>query len=176
VKVVPVRASWDVPAAWRDGPFGDLLAHQNLGAPLRRRERAALLLACCIDHRIALRLPEGFAYEVRVGGANLAAVPFNLSYAVGLKGIRHVAIVAHPGCGAAGLLSRREEMVRGLVAAGWDAAEAARHFDAHAPLWDVADPVLFAARQAQRLPVDYPEVAAAAFLYDLGDGTLSIVT
>jgi carbonic anhydrase len=128
-----------------------------------------------MDHRISLRVPDGFAYQVRVGGANLSAVAFNLSYAVAIKGIRHVAIVAHPGCGTAGLLARKDEMVRGLVAVGWDAAQAAEHFDALAPIWDVADPVLFAARQAQRLPTDYPKVAAAAFFYDFADGMLSII-
>ncbi len=176
VTVRPVTASWDVPERWRETPVADLLAYHDLGKPWRRHDRPEILVAACMDARVSLRLPEGFAFVLRVGGANVTPVLFNVSYAIAIKGIRFAAIVAHTGCGTVGLLSRREEFVNGLVTnGGWDAEAAGRHFDLDAPFYDLADPATFAARSAKRLEADYPKVRCAALLYDLSDGMISVV-
>lgn len=175
-RLLRVAATWDVPERWRGTPVADLLAYQNLGRPGSRCERAEILVAACMDHRISFRLPEGFAYVVRVGGANLWPVIFTLSYAVAIKGVRFAALVAHTGCGTAGLLEKREAFVRGLVEnGGWEARAAGEHFDRLAPVWDVADPVEFVARQATRIQEEFPRVRCAALHYDLFDGMLSVV-
>ena len=176
VTVKPVRASWDVPEEWRETPVADLLAYQNLGKPHRRHDRAEILVVACMDHRVTLRLPEGFAYVIRVGGANTTPVMFNVSYAIGVKAVRFVALVGHTGCGTVGLLGKRAEFVAGLVDhGGWDAGAAGKHFDSDAPFYDLADPATFVARSAKRLASDYPKVRVAALLYDIADGSVSLV-
>ena len=92
-----------------------------------------------------------------------------------MKKVRHAAVIAHTDCGAMGLLSKRQEVVRGLTEAGWDAQRAEAHFDERAPLRNLPDPGLFAIRQAKRMAMDDPKVTTAAFLYDLADGCLSIL-
>ena len=175
MKRIPVRASWDVPAAWRDGPFGDLLSYQNMGMPHRTHEKPTLLVAACFDPRVVFRWPAGFTFSLRVPGANLALVPFGPSYAFAVKRVRHAAVIAHTDCGAMGLLGKRAEVVRGLTDTGWDVKRAEAHFDERAPLWNLPDPGLFAIRQAKQMATDYPKITTAAFLYDLADGGLSIL-
>lgn len=176
VRATPVRASWDVPARWRETPVEDLLAYHNLGKPFRRHERAGILVAACMDPRVSFRLPEGFAYVIRVGGANLTPVVFNVSYAIAVKGVAFAAVVGHTGCGTVGLLAKRAEFVEGLVSrGGWTREAAEKHFDLEAPFYDLADPATYALRSAKRLATEYPRLSTVGLLYDLSDGMLSVL-
>ena len=172
----PLKAFWDVPQGLRDTPIGELIAYQNFGKPAQRQDKARLLIGICMDHRASLRVPEGFAYILRVGGANLSPVAFNVSYAVAAKGVRWIALIGHSGCGAVNLRARREEVVSGLVkGVGWSRPDAEKHFDALAPVYEIDDPAAFVARQARLLEHDYPGVIAVPLFMDLADGSLSLV-
>ena len=174
--LVPLKAWWDVPPEWRETPVGDLIAYHSLGRPLRRHERAALLIGTCMDGRIVLRIPEGFAYVLRTAGANLAAVAGNVSYVLGAKGVSFVAVVGHTGCGATNLPSRREELVDGLVVrAGWARERAERHVDEDVLPHGIDDPAEFAFREARWLEREYGKVRAAPLLYDTHDGSLALI-
>lgn len=174
--LVPVRAWWDVPAEWRETPVGDFLAYQNLGRPHVRHDKAVLLIGTCMDGRIALRVPPGFAFILRTAGANLAAVQGNVSYVLGSQAIRFVAVVGHTGCWAVGLEGKRAEIVEGLVSsAGWERHEAVRHVESEVVPHGIDEPAAFAVREAQRIEAAYPRVRAAAMLYDTAEGTVSLL-
>ena len=174
--LVPVTAWWDVPAEWRETPVGEFVAYHSLARPLRRHDHHELLIGTCMDGRIALRLPEGFAYVLRTAGASLAPVAGNVSYVLGTKGIRHVVVLAHTGCGAVGLSGKRAKVVEGLVKnAGWDRGRAEQHFHDEVAPHGIDDPAGFAFREARWIEREYPRVKAVAMLYETGTGGLSLV-
>ena len=173
--VHPVRAWWDVPPAWRDTPVGDLLAYQNLGRPHVRPDAPTLLVGTCMDGRIQLHLPRGFAFVLRTAGANLDAVAGNVSYVLATKGVKYVAVVTHTGCGAVRLGDRQAEVVSGLVDCGWPHERARRHVEEDVVPHGIDDPVAFAHREAHRVESVYRGVRAAPLLYDTAEGTLALV-
>ena len=176
VRIHPVRAFWELPQAWRGTPVEDLLGYQNLSKPFRRHERAELLVGTCMDPRIVLRIPEGFAYVLRTAAGNLAPVDWNVSYVVGAKGVRFVAVVGHTLCGAVGFAGKHPEYEEGLVQnAGWTPERARRHVAERAGVFAIDDAAAFAAREARRIEAEYPRIRAAALLYDVGDHTLAVV-
>ena len=175
-EIRPVRYSWDVPLGMRGTPFGDLLEYHALGRPHGRHEQSSLLVVTCIDHRVTLRVPDRFAYVLRVGGANPNLADFNVSFAIAARGVRWIALVGHTDCGAVRLAARRDEVVEGLVrGGGWERDRAERHVDVHLVDYDIDDPAAFVLREAAALEAEYPGVRAAAFLYDVADGSLSVV-
>src|SRR5689334_5203847 len=95
-----VDAFWDLPETWRGTPVEDLLGYQNHGKPFRTHERPELLIGTCMDARVALRIPVGFAFVLRTAAGNLAPVDWNVSYAVGFWGLQHVAVIGHTQCRA----------------------------------------------------------------------------
>lgn len=129
----------------------------------------------CMDHRKRLRLPEQFAYVLRVGGANLRPSEFNVSYAVAVGGVRSIALIGHTGCGMTNLSSRRGEFIAGLVEAGWRREEAERHFDHFAPRFEIGDPIDFVTTEARRLADRYPAVMVTPLIYRIEDGRLYLV-
>ena len=72
----------DIPAAYSQGPIGDLLRFHNLGFPPREVQQAELLIGMCMDNRKSLRIPDNFAFILRAGGANLRYSEFRVSYAI----------------------------------------------------------------------------------------------
>jgi carbonic anhydrase len=171
-----VDAYWDLPAAWRGTPIEDLLAYQNQGKPHRTHDATDLLIAACMDPRVVLRIPAGFAYVLRTAAGHLAPVDFNVSYVVGARGVRHVAVVGHTQCRAVAFGGRQDELVDGLVTnAGWTRERARRHVAERAAAFAIDDPASFALREARRVEVEYPRVRAAALLYDVADHRLALL-
>lgn len=171
--LLPVRRWDEVLPGYRGTPVGDLLAYHNLRRAHRTHGAPALLVGMCMDHRKALRLPDNFAYVLRAGGANLRRLEFKVSYAIAVGGVRAVCLIGHDQCGMQGLPGRRRQFVEGLVArGGWDAAEAGRHFDAHAPDFEVGDAAEFVVAESARLRARYPGVLVAPLFYRLADGRL----
>ena len=170
---VPVTTPADVVPAWRETPVGALLRYHECGAPFETYARAPLLIATCMDHRPMFRMPERFAYMLRTGGANLQDLEFKVSFAIAIGGVSALVIVAHTDCGMVGLRARRDAFVAGLTArAGWDPAEAGRHFDTQAPGFEIADAAEFVCAEARRLRALYPAVPVASLLYDVQTGRL----
>jgi len=165
---VPARGPADVLPSWRGTPIADLLAYHNWEAPLAEYENAPLLVGMCMDHRKALRIPDRFAYILRAGGANLQRVEFKVSFAIAVGGVTAMALIGHTQCGMVGLPARREAFIAGLVErGGWSSDEAAAHFDAYAPLFEVADAAQFVCDEARRLSARYPKLPVAPLLYDV---------
>ena len=171
----PVERESDIPAAYAKGPIGDLLRFHNLGAPLRDVQKAELLIGMCMDNRKHLGIPDNFAFIIRTGGANLRYSEFKVSYAISVGGVRAIAVMGHTQCGMVGLAARKTQFVDGLVAVGWDAGEAERHFSHFAPLFEIGDAVSFVRSEAARLRTQYPKVAVAPLIYKVEDNRLYVV-
>ncbi len=174
-RLTPVDALDDVPERWRDTPIGRLLAWHELDAPLVPPDAPELLIGMCMDHRKTLRIPEGSAYVIRAGGANLRPSEFKVSYAIAVGGVRAIALIGHTDCGMVGLGRRRGAFVDGLVEVGWKREAAERHFDQFAPHFEIGDALDFVLAEAARLRLRYPGVIVAPLLYRVEDGRLYVL-
>jgi carbonic anhydrase len=80
--------------------------------------------------------------------------------------IRHIALIGHNHCGMAGLVSRRDEFISGLVTnAGWDQRRAEDHFLHFAPMFEIGDEIEFILNEAKRLRMVYPKICIAPMFY-----------
>jgi len=175
VTLAAVRTEADILPAYRGTPVADLLRFQNLGTASVPDQwpRPAILVATCIEQGTPLRLPPGFAITLHTAAANLKRDPFKVSWAIGVAGVRAIAIVGHDDCRLTELRNHREPFVVQMIeAAGWERPAAEQHFDHWADLFAVEDPAGFAAAEAARLRERYPRVLVAPLLYQSASGSL----
>ncbi len=171
--LLPVEDLSDILPVYRGTPIGDLLAYHNLDAPHAKYTTAPLLVGMCIDHRKRLRIPQNFAYVMRAAGARFEGLEFQISFAIGVGGVRAVAVIGHDQCGMVGLAARRSEMTAGLVKrAGWRQEQAESHFDENAPQFEIPDAEQTVRVQAESLSRQYPKVIVAPLMYRLESGML----
>lgn len=174
--LISVRDQRDVPLMYYETVIGDLLAYHNLGVPYRGYAQAELLVGMCMDHRKHLRIPENFAYIMRVAGCNFRGLEFQISFAIAVGGVRAIALIGHEPCGMSGLAPKRDAVVAGLVdGAGWERQVAEQHFDEHAPQFEIGDPVKFTRGHARHFRQQYPWLTVAPLLYRLDDGMLYMI-
>jgi len=172
-RLLPVNSADDMLPDYQNTPIGVLLGYQNLDWPFCAYARAELLIGMCMDHRKMLRLPDNFAYVLRAGGANLRRIEFKVSYAIAVGGVRAMCLIGHDDCGMVGLATRKETFIKGLVEnAGWDRAEAEKHFEAFAPTFEIGDPIDFVRLESQRLRTRYPKLLIAPLFYAVREGRL----
>lgn len=173
---MPVRREDDIFPRYRGTPIGKLLEYHNLEAPLQTYDVARLLIGMCMDHRKMLRLPENFAYILRAGGANLRQSEFKISFAIGIGGVRHIALIGHNQCGMVNLAARRDQFVQGMVErAGWTEEQALQHFELLAPTFEIGHEVDFVLAEAARLRACYPGVVVAPMLFLVEDQRLYLL-
>ena len=171
-----VNCAADIPGPLRGTPFADLLRYHNLGEPFRKYDKARLVVCMCMDNRKQLRLPENFAYKLRTGGGNVRHSEFKVSYAIGIGGVRHVAMIAHDNCGMSSLIDRRQAFIKGMVSnAGWTAERASEYFASYAPLFEIGDETEFVLAEARRLNHKYPKVKVLPLFYKLADNKLYLI-
>jgi carbonic anhydrase len=129
-----------------------------------------------MDHRVTLRFPENFAYVLRSGGANLQHSGFKISFAIGVGGVKTIAIIGHTDCGMVNVRSKEEQFVQGLVeSAGWDHNEAEEHFEESEPQFEIHNEIDFVLHQADQLRLRYPKILVAPMLYRVEDGLLYLI-
>lgn len=176
VTLAAVRTEADILPAFRGTPVADLLRFQNLGgagAATTTWQRPVLLVATCIEQPTPLRLPPGFAISLHTAAASLKRDPFKVSWAIGVAGVKAIAIVGHDDCRLTELRNHREQFVVQMIeAAGWERPAAEQHFDHWADLFAVEDPAGFAAAEAARLRERYPRVLVAPLLYHSASASL----
>lgn len=127
----------------------------------------------CMDSRKHLRIPDNFAFILRTGGASLRHSEFRAAYAIGVGGVRAIALLAHTDCGMSGIIKRKDLFVRGLVDnAGWDRHAAEEYFEKTAPDFEIGDPAAFVVAEAKRLRVRHPRVTVAPLIYRIEDNRL----
>lgn len=175
MELIAVDSLAAVPPAYRGTPIGDLLEYHNLDRPFESYTNARLLIGMCMDHRKHLHIPENFAYIIRAGGANLRYSEFKVSYAIGVGGVRHIALIGHTNCGMSNLVARRRQFIDGLVDAGWTAERAEEHFNAFAPMFEIGSETEFVVAEAQRLRRRYPRVTVCPMLYKVEDNRIYLI-
>lgn len=175
-RLLDINRKEDIPAIYRDTPIGLLLEYNNLDRPYETYESAQLLVGMCMDNRKHLHIPDNFSYIIRAGGANLRYSEFKISYAIGVGGIRHIALIGHNHCGMVNLAARREQFVNGLVnQAGWDKTQAEEHFMQFAPMFEIGNEIDFLLSEVARLRMRYPLIQMAPMLYKVEDNRLYLI-
>jgi carbonic anhydrase len=176
-EIIAVTKSADILEIYRDTPIAHLLEYHNLNQEFERFEKAELLVGMCMDNRKQLRLPDNFAYVLRTSGANMRHNEFRVSYAIGVGGVNHIALVAHTNCGMVKLSGKYNAFVRGMIdVAGWDEQRAKDYFFQYAPFFEIEDEVEFVLLESQRLRDRYPKVKVVPLLYKVEDGLLYQIT
>jgi len=171
-----VRSVSDIPGNIRHTPFAELLRYHNMVAPLKKYKTARLLVCMCMDNRKQLRLPDNFAYILRTGGGNIRYSEFKISYAIGIGGVRHIAMIAHDNCGMVNLVSKRREFINGLIKnAGWTRKKALEYFTTYAPLFEIGNEMEFVVSEARRMKFKYPKVKVTPMFYKIADGKLYLI-
>lgn len=170
-----VRSEADILPAYRGTPVGELIGCHNLGLALSTpAAHPRILVATCLEIEAPLRVPPGFAIQLRTAAASLKRDPFKVSWAIGMAQVSSLAIVGHAGCGLTGLRDHRDQFVARLIEnAGWERPAAEQHFDHWSDLFGIDDPVEFAAAEAARLQRRYPKIQVAPLMLDSSTGMLS---
>ncbi len=171
-RVVPVFSVAEIFPRYRETPVERLFAYHNLKHPAPPYDRAEMLISMCMDSRKRLDVPDNFAFVIRTAAGNLRDNEFRTAFAVGVGGVRTIAIIVHNHCGMVGLSARREQFIDGLVDAGWDREAAEQHFDSYAPLFEIGNEIDFVLAEARRLRLRYPRVLVAPMLYNGEDNRL----
>jgi carbonic anhydrase len=175
-RLIPVASKADVPETYRDTPIGLLLEYHNLARAHIPYASAQLLIGMCMDNRKHLHIPDNFAFIIRAGGANLKFSEFKVSYAIGVGGVRALALIGHTQCGMVNLAARQEQFISGLMeAAGWDRRTAQDHFHAFAPMFEIGNEIEFTLSEVKRLRVRYPKILVAPLLYKVEDNLLYLI-
>ncbi len=175
-EIRPITSIDNLPDLYRDTPIQHLFEYHNLGRPFQKYSSAEILIGMCMDNRKVMRMPDGWAFILRTGGANLRYSKFHVSYAVAMARIRAIALIAHTNCGMARLIDRREAFIDGLVEhAGWTRQRAEEHFMNYALMYEIEDPVDFVVDEAQRMRGRYPTLTIAPLLYKLEDDRLYLI-
>jgi len=175
-ELTPVSSIEDIPPEIRDTPVGLLLEYHNLKRDFSEYSQAELLIGMCMDNRKRLRIPENFAYVIRTGGANLRYSEFKVSFAIGVGGVRSIALIGHTNCGMVNLKSKQEMFVDGLVErAGWTREHAAEHFSRFAPQFEIGSEIEFVRSEAERLGSAYPGVQVFPMIYRVEDNLLHLI-
>ena len=175
--LLSINSPEDIPDEYRNTPIGRLIEYHNLGRQSNPYTEPQLLIGMCIDYRKNLRIPDNFAYVIRVAGANLRNSEFKISFAVAVGGIRHIALVGHTQCGMVDLASRKEKFIQGLIdEAGWKRAQAEQHFGQHEPEYEIGDETSFILSEARRLRKRYPKIPVAPMIYRVEDSRLYLIS
>jgi len=174
--LIEINSKTDILSQYQNTPIGLLLEYHNLNKQKDQYDSADLLVGMCMDHRKRLNIPEKFAYIIRTGGGNLRNNEFQVSYAIGVGGIKHIALIGHTDCGMVNLIDRKESFVEGLVnIAGWQKGKAEDQFNQFAPIFEVGNAVDFTLNEAKRLRLKYPKVIIAPMLYKVEDNKLYLI-
>lgn len=174
--LIAVDNSKDIPKIYRGTPIGRLLEYHNLGRPYEVYTQAQLLVGMCMDNRKHLRMPDNFAFIIRTAGANLRYGEFKVSFAIGVGGVAHIALIGHTQCGMVGVANRKKAFVEGLMKrAGWERAQAEEHFTTFCMMHDIGDVQSFILSEAYRLRIKYPKIQVAPMIYRVEDNRLYLI-
>lgn len=175
-RLVSIARRDDIFPIYQNTPIGKLLEYHNLKSDFDIYDRARLLIGMCMDHRKSLTIPDNFTYIIRTGGGNLQYSEFNLSFAIAVGGIAHIALIGHNNCGMVNLFSKKNDFINGLVTrAGWKKEYAEDHFAHFAPMFEIGNEIDFVLSEAKRLRLRYCKIQVAPLFYNVEDNKLYLV-
>jgi carbonic anhydrase len=175
-RLITISSPEAIPPEYRGTPIGHLLEYHNLGRTQEVYSSAQLLIGMCMDNRKHLHIPDNFAFIIRSGGANLRYSEFKVSYAIGVGGVKAIAVIGHTQCAMVNLIARKTQFVNGLVEnAGWTAEAAEEHFFHYAPMFEIGDEVEFVLSEVRRLRLRYPDILVAPMFYRVEDNLLYLI-
>ena len=114
-RLIAITKTKDILTEYRKTPIGLLLEYHNLNKSFDIYKKAQLLIGMCMDNRKYLRIPKNFAFVVRTGGANLSYSEFNISYAIAIGGVKHIALIGHNNCGMVNLHASKNILLKDLL-------------------------------------------------------------
>jgi len=171
-RLLEVNQTSDILGKYRNSPIGSLLEYHNLQKEHKEYTSAEILVGMCMDNRLNLNYPDNFAYMIRTGGANLRYSEFNVSYAISVGKIKHLALIGHNNCGMVNLPDRKELFTKGLINEGWDKKFAEEHFFSLSPMFEISNEIDFTINEVKRLRNRYPKICIAPLLYKVEDNRL----
>jgi carbonic anhydrase len=175
-RLIPVNKKNDILSKYTNTPIGELFEYHNLKHEFRNYQNAQILIGMCMDNRKHLHIPNNFAFIIRTGGANLRYNEFQISFAISVGGVKHIALIGHNNCGMVDLFSRKEQFINGLVNnAGWNIEDAEKHFLNYEPVSEIGNEVDFILDQTNRLRIRYPKILTAPILYNIDDNNLYMI-
>jgi Carbonic anhydrase len=161
---------------YKNTPIEKLFKYHNFGYIFEKPSKAEMLVGMCMDNRNQLTIPNNFAYILRTGGGNLRSIEFKISYAIGIGGVKCIALIGHNHCGMANLISRKQDFIRGMVNnAGWTEKQAEEHFMSFAPIFEIENEMDFLISETKRLREKYPKVLIAPLFYKVEDHLLYLL-
>jgi carbonic anhydrase len=175
-RLIPIKSVNDIPQEYKDTPIGLLLEYHNLDRPFEIYQNAEMLVGMCMDNRKHLHMPDNFSFIIRTGGANLRYSEFNVSFAVAIGSVGHMALIGHNHCGMVNLASKKKLFIDGLVKnAGWDSQLAEDQFMNFAPMFEIINEIDFTLSEVRRLRLRYPKVKIAPMHYLVEDNQLYLI-
>lgn len=175
-RLIAINTVEDILPEYRNTPIGKLLEYHDLNRELVPVLTPELLVGMCMDNRKHLRIPDNFSYIIRTGGANLRYSSFKVSYALGVGGVKYIALLGHTNCGMVNLVARKEQFIQGLVEnAGWQRVQAEEHFMQNAPMFEIGNEVDFILSETKRLRLQYPKITVAPMLYKVEDNRIYLI-
>jgi carbonic anhydrase len=129
-----------------------------------------------MDNREYLNIPKNFAYIMRTGGTNLYQFEFQISYTIGVGGIKYIALTGHSNCGMSNLESKKEQFISGMVSnAGWTREKAENHFEDLSPKFEIGNEIDYTLEEVKHLRIKYPKIIVAPLFYKLEDNLLYLI-
>lgn len=173
-KLIDVNSPEDILPEYQNTPIGLLLEYHNLNRTFCHYNQAQLLIGMCMDNRKNLWIPENFAFIIRSGGANLFFHEFQVSYAIAVGNLKHIALIGHNHCGMVNMDERKDQFIKGMVKnAGWKEESARNHFESLSPFFEIGDAVEFLVVEANRLRKRYPKIQVAPLYFNVDTGKIS---
>ena len=172
-QLIAVNSKTDIFPQYRQTPVGALLEYHNLNKTFKKYEKAEILIGMCIDNRKSLWIPDNFAFVIRAAGANLMYSEFQISFALSIANLKHIALIAHNHCGMVDLQSKKKQFITGLVNnAGWKAGNAENHFNQLSGFFEIGDEIAFIVEEARRLQKRYPRIMVAPLYFNVDNGKI----
>ncbi|HBF13980.1 MAG TPA: carbonic anhydrase [Deltaproteobacteria bacterium] len=159
-------------------PIEELLLFHNEGKDASGIcERPQLIVSLCMDQRISLHLPEGFAYTLRTPGSRIQGLEFAVSYAIAMGEVRTLAIIGHTDCAMTKVKEVKRCFVRRLDTwhTGWSAKDALRHFNRWAPTFYIENIEQHVRIQADWISGIFPDLLVAPMIYQVEDHHLYLL-
>lgn len=159
-------------------PIEDLLLfHNEKKSVPSGYDNPQLLISLCMDQRISLNLPRGFAFTLRTPGSRLQGLEFAVSYAIAMAEVRTLAVIGHTDCAMTKVQDLKERFVKQLDDwhDQWDAQDALKHFEQWAPVFYIKDMKEHIRSQVAWISKIFPDLLVAPLIYRVEDHHLVLL-